>query len=677
MYQGLAIPVFCTSMSRKLAWGIIGTGGIAWKFASEIPHSSTGRLVAVGSRTRAGAERFALDYPGLRMHASYEALLADPGIDAVYISTPHPQHAEWAIAAAEAGKHILCEKPLALNHAEAMTVIEAARRHRVFLMEAFMYRCHARTAKIVELIRSGEIGRVRLIRAAFSFAKPFDPESRFFSNQLGGGGILDVGCYTASVARLVAGASEGQPFLEPVEVSGSAEICETGVDAIAAATLRFPNGVLAQLSCGVALRQTGCLEVLGDAGWMKVVRFWAPPGPIEIFHYATETARTVTAEGNPYKYAVEVDAVAAALPEFESPCVSWADTLSNMRTLDLWRETANVAYLSETSSSPERKLPISRRPLQLNRWQEIPSVFVAGLSKPVSRLILGVDNQRSQPHMDAMADDFVERGGTAFDTAHVYRKGRMEELLGHWIAARGVREHVVVTVKGAHTPFCYPDDLREQFDVSLGRLQTDYADVYIMHRDNPDVPVSEFVDALNELHARGRIRLYGGSNWSLERLAEANAYAERTGRQPFRVVSNNLSLAEMVNPVWSGCVCARGAEWRRWFQANDAALFSWSSQARGYFAPGRLAGSVSDDEVARCWDSAANRERKRRAAELANEKGVSPLNIALAFVLSQPFASFAVIGPRTVEETRTALPGAKLRLSEGELAWLDLEIDQL
>lgn len=663
-------------MSQKISWGIIGTGGIAWKFASEVPHSVTGRAVAVGSRTQAGAERFAREYPGMRAHASYEALLADPGIDAVYISTPHPRHAEWAIAAAEAGKHVLCEKPLALNHAEAMVVIEAAHRHGVFLMEAFMYRCHARTAKIVELIRSGEIGRIQLIRANFSFAKPFDAENRFFSNPLGGGGILDVGCYTTSIARLVAGAAMGMPFVEPVEVSGSAELCETSVDTVAAATLKFSNGILAQLSCGVGLRQVGCLEVLGDAGWMKVVRFWDPPGPIEIFHYETEKSKTVLTDDNPYKYALEVDAVAAAFPAFESPCVTWDDTLGNMRTLDLWREAASVVYLSENSDSPERKLPISCRPLRINRWMEIPTVSITGLGKPVSRLILGVDNQRSQPHMDAMADDFVERGGTAFDTAHIYKNGRMEELLGHWIASRGVREDVVVIVKGAHTPFCYPEDLRAQFDISLGRLQTDCADVYLMHRDNLDVPVSEFVDALDELRALGRIRLYGGSNWSLERLIEANAYAAKVGKQPFRVVSNNLSLAEMVNPIWSGCVSAKGEEWRRWFQENDAALLSWSSQARGYFAPGRVAGSVSDNEIARCWDSDANGERRRRAAELAKEKGVTPLNIALAFVLSQPFASFALVGPRTVQETRTTLSGAKLQLSPGEMAWLDLEVDK-
>lgn len=660
-------------MSERLSWGILGTGSIARKFASELPFSQTGHLRAVGSRTREAADRFASDFPGVRAHAGYEALLADPEVQAVYISTPHPQHAEWAIATAEAGKHILCEKPLALNLAEAMVVVEAARRRGVFLMEAFMYRCHPRTDRIAELVRTGAIGRVQLIRAAFSFASRYNAEGRIFSNALGGGGILDVGCYTASVARLVAGAAVGQPFLDPLEVAGTAVLCPTGVDTVAVATLKFPGDILAQLSCGVTLRQEADLEVHGEEGVLRVPGFWNPPGPIHVHRYEGNRDEVIETEANPHKYALEADAVARALPHQESRQVSWADTLGNMRVLDLWRRAAGVVYEAETLQAPEQRLPVSRRRLRPGRYDEIPCVRLAGLEKPVSRLILGVDNQPNLPHLAAMADDFLERGGNAFDTAHIYGGGQQEIQLGQWIANRGVREEVVVTVKGAHTPFCTPEDLRRQFDESLDRLQIEYADVYLMHRDNPDIPAAEFVDVLDDLRSAGRIRLYGGSNWTLERLTEANVHAARAGRELFRVVSNNLSLARMVDPVWAGCVSAKGAAWREWFLQNHAALFSWSSQARGYFAPGRFAGSVSDSELLRCWDSPDNRERLRRAEELAREKNVRPLNIALAYVLSQPFATFALIGPRTIEETRTALAGIGLDLSPGECAWLDLE----
>lgn len=592
-------------------------------------------------------------------------------MNAVYISTPHPQHAEWAIAAAEAGKHILCEKPLTLNHAEAMAVVEAARRNGVFLMEAFMYRCHPRTARIAELIREGVVGRVRLIRATFSFASAFNPERRLFSNALGGGGILDVGCYAASIARLVAGAAVAKPYEDPIDVKGSAIFCETGVDSVAVADLKFPGDILAQLSCGVGLTQPDDLEVYGEEGSLTVAKFWNPPGPIRVRNYQTGEIMEVESDENPYKYALEADAMALALPAKESPAMSWGDSLGNMRTLDAWRDAIKLSYASELPDAPEQRLPVSRRPLSPGRFPEIPKLTLPFLSKPISRLFLGVDNQRTLPHLAAMADDFLERGGNAFDTAHIYGAGLMEELLGHWIAQRGIRDEVVLIVKGAHTPFCDPKNLRSQFFRSLDRLKTDHADFYLMHRDNPDVPVGEFVEVLEELRRTGQIRAYGGSNWSLERLREANEYAARTGREPFRVVSNNLSLAQMLSPVWDGCVSAKGGEWTKFLQETGMALLAWSSQARGYFVPGVPANDV---ELKRCWDSEENRERRRRAIALAEEKGVTPINIALAYVLSQPYSTFALFGPRTIEETRTSLPGANLSLTPDELAWLDLEI---
>lgn len=180
-------------MNTKLRWGILGTGKIARIFAKGLSESSTGRSFAIGSRSQDSADGFGEEFNVERRYGSYEALLSDDKVQVVYISTPHPMHAEWAIKVAEAGKHLLCEKPLALNHPEAMAVVETALAHDVFLMEAFMYRCHPQTAKIVELICDKAIGDVRFIQATFSFQAEFDPESRLFKNELGGGGILDVG----------------------------------------------------------------------------------------------------------------------------------------------------------------------------------------------------------------------------------------------------------------------------------------------------------------------------------------------------------------------------------------------------------------------------------------------------------------------------------------------------
>jgi len=328
---------------HSLRWGILATGRIARKFAEELPHASGQRFVAVGSRSQEAADHFAKDF-GVRAHGSYEALLGDKEVDAIYLSTPHPSHAEWAIAAARAGKHILCEKPLTMNHREAVAVVEAAREHRVFLMEAFMYRCHPRTAQFAHLIRSGAIGIPSLIEASFAFVTPFNPASRLYAKELGGGSILDVGCYTTSIARLAAGAAFGEPFADPESVQGHAVFAETGVDSLATATLKFPSGLLANISCGFLARADNSLRVYGSEGSLRVADFWKSSESIELFENASGQIRRIEVPDHPHLYALEAEAVAAALPDLESPLVSWNDTLGNMKTLDAWRQSAGVRY---------------------------------------------------------------------------------------------------------------------------------------------------------------------------------------------------------------------------------------------------------------------------------------------------------------------------------------------
>lgn len=159
---------------KRVRWGLLACGKIAEAFAGGVQQSTSGELVAVASRDAERAAAFGARFGVPNCHGSYEALLADPEVDAVYISTPHPMHAEWAIKAADAGKHILCEKPIAMNHAEASTIVDAARRNGVFLMEAFMYRCQPLLAKVLDLLRAGAIGEVRVIRASFGFCCPYD-----------------------------------------------------------------------------------------------------------------------------------------------------------------------------------------------------------------------------------------------------------------------------------------------------------------------------------------------------------------------------------------------------------------------------------------------------------------------------------------------------------------------
>jgi len=665
-------------MDKKLNWGILSTGRIAAAFAEAVGKSCFGRLVAVGSRDLAKANAFADKWNIPHRHGSYEALLADSDVEAVYIATPHPMHGEWAVKAAEAGKHILCEKPLTLNHAEAMVVIEAAREHDVFLMEAFMYRCHPQTAKLVELIREKIIGEVRLIQATFSFHAAFNPESRLFKNALGGGGILDVGCYTVSMARLLAGTALGKPFAEPTDLKAVGYIGkESRVDEYAAAVLRFPGDILAQVATGVALNLENVVRVFGTEGNILVPTPWIPSragGATKIIvnRKGEKEPREIIVETDMPLYAIEADVVAANIPARQAPppAMTWKDTLGNMKTLDMWREAIGMMYDSE---KPEAKTPpLHGRPLRVRPDSQMKYGEIPGVGKKVSRLVMGVDNQRTMPHANAMFDDFFERGGNCFDTAYIYGGGRCEELLGHWIKTRGVREQVVILDKGAHTPYCDPENLTKQLMISLQRLQTDYVDIYMLHRDNPEIPVREFVEVLNEHKNAGRIRAFGGSNWTIPRIKAFNACAKRLGLTGFAAVSNNFSLAEMVKPPWPGCIHSSDAASRAWFKRTQMILMPWSSQARGFFVVGDP-GYLEDKSLVECWYSPDNFRRLERAKELARRRGCLPIQIALAYVLCQPFPTFPLIGPRQICETRTSVAALDIQLSKRELRWLNLE----
>src|SRR2546423_4543117 len=188
---------------KPINWGILSTGAIAQTFARGLRASQTGKLYAVASRAQAKADAFAREFGASKAYDNYQTLLDDSNVQAVYVSTPHPFHAEWAVRACEAKKHVLVEKPFALSFAEAMAMTEAAIANDVLLMEAFMYRCHPQTAKLVDLMKSKAIGDVRVIQATFSFHAGFNPDGRIFKNDLAGGGLIDVCCYPGSMSRPV------------------------------------------------------------------------------------------------------------------------------------------------------------------------------------------------------------------------------------------------------------------------------------------------------------------------------------------------------------------------------------------------------------------------------------------------------------------------------------------
>jgi predicted dehydrogenase len=345
-------------MSTKIRWGILGTGNIARVFAKGIAGSTTGELFAVASRNLDNAQSFGQEFDVPCWYSSYEALIADPKVQVVYIALPHVFHAEWAIHAANSGKHILCEKPLAMNHAEALSVVEAARRNDVFMMEAFMYRCHPQTAKLIELLRSKAIGDVRMIQATFSFQADFDLRNRALSNELGGGSILDVGCYPISMARLIAGVDLGKEYAEPIDVYGSGHVGDlSGIDEWSVCCMKFPRSILAQVSAGVFLKQENVVRIFGSDGNIFIPSPWVPggrePGVTKIFvRKGNEAvAQEIITETNLSLYAMEADMVATSIDLRQSPVMKWEDSLGNMKTMDRWRQIAGISYPSDAPTS--------------------------------------------------------------------------------------------------------------------------------------------------------------------------------------------------------------------------------------------------------------------------------------------------------------------------------------
>ena len=343
-----------------IRWGIIGPGSIARVFCNGLRFSQTGAAVAVASRDRQKAAQFADLFSIETVHASYDALLADSGVDAVYVATIHPAHLEWVEKAAAADKHILVEKPMGMNAIQVEAMVEAARSNDVFLMEAFMYRCHPQMQKVAELIADGAIGTVRVVRSAFGYRAGFNPDSRAYSRDLGGGGIMDVGCYPASAARFVAGAASEKAFLDPIEIKANGIIGESGVDYYTAATLRFENDVIGEISTGVACNLPGEIAVFGEEGILRVPQPWLPSSPCRTAQHALPLDTTfpsselvlerggsvenieVVADRDLFTY--EADVVAAHIDARQAPTMNWDDSLGNMRLLDQWRAQIGLRY---------------------------------------------------------------------------------------------------------------------------------------------------------------------------------------------------------------------------------------------------------------------------------------------------------------------------------------------
>ncbi len=401
-------------------WGIIGPGSIAHNFADGLKEAPSGELIAIASRTAARRKEFGDDY-GIaegKRYDSYEAICADPDVDAIYISTPHPWHAELSIMAMRAGKPVVCEKPAGLTAAEVTAMVETAKQEGVFFMEAFMYRCHPQIARVLEIIKSGEIGTLKHVRVTFGFAGPKDPKSRLMDPALGGGGILDVGGYPVSFARLIAGASAGTHVAEPVEFKGTGTIGATGVDETAYAVMKFANGFTADIATAVQLQMDNIAVIMGDSGRIIVHDPWVPgrnagPSDIKLTVIADGEERVEEHKHPEHLFAFEAElasrAIADGLTEAPAPACGHADSIGNNTVLDMWRHQVGYKVFTEIPAT-SRVLP-GVLPKGL---PQIPAQDVCGL--PVSSLVMGCDNKNDIGAGAVVWDAYWEAGGRTFDT---------------------------------------------------------------------------------------------------------------------------------------------------------------------------------------------------------------------------------------------------------------------
>ncbi len=320
----------------------------------------------------------------------------------------------------------------------------------------------------------------------------------------------------------------------------------------------------------------------------------------------------------------------------------------------------------------------------------------------VCRLVLGTGSchQLSELEAHELFDAYASLGGNCFDTALVYFG--IESVIGSWMRSRGNRSAVIVDAKGAHHETIRPSGAPHEFhrarvnpveivadiDEILRRLGTDYLDVFTLHRDDPDQPVGPILDCLVDQQAKGRIRGYGLSNWSVERLEEAREYAVRRGVAPFVSSSPNLALAYPNEPPWPNCVAACDGRSREWYARTGTPLLAWSPLAMGFFneryrawdtlQPNEQLSLMSDRwtaDVVRVYYSERNFLRQARARELALAKGATATQVALAWVLHQGDNVFAVVGPRSIPEMEELFAALEIRLSSEEIAWLNLEVD--
>ena len=317
--------------NKVLNWGLLSTARINRALIPPLQASERNQLLAVASRAQESAERYAREWNIPRAHGSYEALLADPDIDVIYNPLPNHLHAEWTIKAVEAGKHVLCEKPLALSVDEVDAVKAATRKHGRIVMEAFMYRHHPQTLKVQELVKDGSLGELTLIRGSFSYFLSREGDVRL-KPEMGGGSIWDIGCYPISYARSVLGQ-------EPLEVFGWQAIGPTGIDETFVGQMRFAKNVHAQFECSFVIPYYCFMELVGSEGRLNIPNPFKSETDEKIYLTRGDTMETIHIQG-PGQYIGEVEDMADAILLGRAPRVSLDDSRANVAVISSFLESA-------------------------------------------------------------------------------------------------------------------------------------------------------------------------------------------------------------------------------------------------------------------------------------------------------------------------------------------------
>ena len=662
----------------KVKWGVIGTGSIANAFAHSIKHCSHSELIAVFGRNKETLQEFSTKFDAIGIN-DIDELVTLNAIDAIYIATPHSSHFEYSLQAIKNNKHVLCEKPITMNHIESMVLFGLARDFGVFLMEAYMYRTHPQTFNILKNIESlrGTNEKVE-INSSFGFHAEIPKDHRLRNPMLGGGAIMDVGCYPLSMSKLLAGHILNKPYADPISIKASGNLDETGVDSNSEACILFSENIEANLSCAINEEYENNLEIISGDYKLSVSQPWHC-GQFQDGHSSIQIySKNKLVDEISYKDEVglftrEIDHASECIlnNKLESDLISHADSQNIMLWLDKWRKELGIKCPHE---SKETSQLIKSKFFSIQN-KKLEGIKIDGFDKDFSKLALGCDNQTSDIHAFAMFDYFYGAGGRVFDTAYIYNNGKGDKYLGNWINSRGIQEEIVVLGKGAHTPDCRPECIKPQIIESLERLNLDKIDIYCLHRDNNDIPVSEFIDALDEIKAEGLINKIGASNWKLERFKQARDFALKENKEPFTILSNNFSLAKMIDPVWPGCV-AMDNNFLDYIDENSIILFPWSSTARGFFikkkeiATSDHFSNPSMDEEKRVWHSESNLKKREICFKIAAERNVEPIEIALAYVIQSSKMIFPLIGPRTINELNSSIFATSLNLTDAEIEQL-------